>query len=73
MVRRWEASDFKTRPLDFVDERQKRSFDVYAPIFAFAAERLEPNELFVLSFRSDSPKCDIAAAARACRASLPCR
>jgi hypothetical protein len=57
----WEAADFKTRPLDFVDERQKRSFDVYGPIFASAAERLKPDGIFVLHL-GHSRKCDMAAA-----------
>jgi len=56
----WEAADFKTRPLAFVDERQKQSFDVYGPVFASAATRLKPGGLFVLHL-GDSRKCDMAA------------
>jgi hypothetical protein len=56
----WEAADFKTRPLDFLDERQKQSFDVYAPIFASAAARLKANGIFVLHL-GRSRKCDMAA------------
>ncbi len=56
----WEASDFKTRPLDFVDERQKASFDVYEPVFAQAIERLRSGGLLVLHL-GHSRKCDMAA------------
>lgn len=57
----WEASDFKTRPLDFVDERQKASFETYDPVFAQAAERLRSGGLLVLHL-GRSRKCDMAAA-----------
>ena len=57
----WEAADFKTRPLDFVDERQKRSFDVYETVFASAAERIRPGGVFVLHL-GHSRKCDMATA-----------
>ena len=59
----WETSDFKTRPLDFVDERQKRSFEVYEPVFASAAERLRSRGVLVLHL-GHSRKCDMAAAIR---------
>lgn len=55
----WEASDFKTKPFDFIDERQKRSFEVYAPIFTSAAERIKRGGLLVLHL-GKSVKCDMA-------------
>jgi len=56
----WEAADFKSQPLAFVDERQKRSFRIYEPIFRQARERLRPNGVFVLHL-GKSKKCDMAA------------
>ena len=54
----WEAQDFKVRPLGFVDERQKKSFTVYEPIFRQARERLKPGGVFVLHL-GRSRKCDM--------------
>ena len=56
----WEAADFKSQPLAFVDERQKRSFRIYEPIFRQARERLRSNGVFVLHL-GKSKKCDMAA------------
>ncbi len=56
----WEAKDFQTRPLAFVDERQKHSFKIYESIFRQARERLKPNGVFVLHL-GKSKKCDMAA------------
>ena len=56
----WEAADFKSQPLAFVDERQKGSFRIYEPIFRQARERLQPNGVFVLHL-GKSKKCDMAA------------
>ena len=56
----WEAADFKSQPLAFVDERQKRSFRIYEPIFRQARERLRPDGVFVLHL-GKSKKCDMAA------------
>ena len=39
----WEAKDFQIRPLAFIDERQKHSFEVYCPIFRQCRERLKSN------------------------------
>ena len=36
----WGLDDFRNRPLGFVDERQKKSFAVYGPVFRQARERL---------------------------------
>ena len=55
----WEAADFRSKPGTFVDERQKKSFDVYRPIFAQCAERLRPGGL-VLIHLGKSAKCNMA-------------
>jgi hypothetical protein len=55
----WDAEDFRVRPLAFVDERQKSSFDVYTPIFRQARERLKPGGVFVMHL-GKSVKCDMA-------------
>lgn len=57
----WEAEDFKTRPLSFVDERQKQGFNIYEPIFRQAKERLKPSGVLVLHL-GKSRKCDMAKA-----------
>jgi len=56
----WSARDFETRPLAFVDERQKHSFEVYAPVLRQARERLKPGGVVVLHL-GKSAKCDMAA------------
>ena len=55
----WTSSDFKERPLAFVDERQKRSFDVYQPVIRQARERLKPGGVCVFHL-GRSRKCDMA-------------
>ena len=55
----WERTDFTERPLAFVDERQKRSFDVYKPILRQARERLKSGGVVVLHLGA-SKKCDMA-------------
>jgi tRNA G10 N-methylase Trm11 len=55
----WEAADFRTRPLAFVDEQQKAGFEVYEPIFRQARERLKPDGVMVLHL-GKSRKCDMA-------------
>ena len=55
----WEAADFKTRPLAFVDERQKVTFEIYESIFRQARERLKVGGVFVLHL-GKSRKCDMA-------------
>lgn len=55
----WEATDFQKRPLAFVDERQKTSFDVYHPVLRQARERLKPGGVAVLHLGA-SEKCDMA-------------
>ena len=56
----WSKADFESRPAKFVDERQKRSFEVYRPVFRQARERLKTGApcLFHLG---KSKKCDMAA------------
>lgn len=56
----WEAQDFSTKPRDFVDERQKRSMDVYESIFKQARERLREGGMMVIHL-GKSRKCDMAA------------
>ncbi len=56
----WEAEDFKEQPKSFVDERQKKSLDIYEPVFRQARERLKPGGVFVLHL-GESRKCDMAA------------
>ena len=55
----WEASDFQQRPLAFVDERQKHSFDVYRPIIRQCRERLKSGGVAVFHLGA-SRKCDMA-------------
>lgn len=57
----WEANDFSEKPPTFVDERQKRSFDIYDAIFAQGAERLNEGGYFALHLGKSS-KCDMGAA-----------
>jgi len=57
----WEAADFRIRPLAFVDERQKASFEIYEPIFRQGRERLKNNGVMVLHL-GKSRKCDMAQA-----------
>ncbi|WP_425075064.1 hypothetical protein [Sagittula sp. S175] len=57
----WEAEDFTKRPADFVDERQKRSFDIYESIFRQAKDRLNIGGFFAVHV-GKSNKCDMAAA-----------
>lgn len=55
----WSPRDFKGRPLGFVDERQKKSFDVYVPVLRQARERLKPDGVVVLHLGKSS-KCNMA-------------
>jgi len=54
----WEAADFQTKPLSFVDEKQKLNFDVYNPIFRQARERLKKDGVMILHL-GKSKKCDM--------------
>jgi DNA modification methylase len=55
----WDAEDFRTKPLAFVDERQKRDLGVYRPLFRQARERLKRGGVFVMHLGKSS-KCDMA-------------
>jgi len=55
----WSSRDFETRPLGFVEEQQKRSFEVYIPILRQGRERLKRDGVFVLHL-GKSVKCDMA-------------
>ncbi len=55
----WSKDDFTTRPQGFVDERQKKDFSVYEPIFRQARERLKSSGVLVLHL-GKSKKCDMA-------------
>ena len=55
----WEVNDFQKRPLSFVDERQKRSFEVYYPILRQCRERLKSGGVAVFHLGA-SKKCDMA-------------
>ncbi len=55
----WETSDFRQRPLAFVDEKQKQSFDVYYPILRQCRERLKSDGVAVFHLGA-SKKCDMA-------------
>lgn len=56
----WSARDFDTSPSVFIDEQQKKSFDVYIPILRQARERLKSDGVVVLHL-GKSAKCDMAA------------
>lgn len=55
----WTQSDFGGKPLAFIDERQKESFEVYESVMRQARERLKPGGVFVLHL-GESEKCDMA-------------
>lgn len=55
----WEAADFHSKPLAFIDERQKQTFAVYESVFRQARERLKPDGVMVLHL-GKSRKCDMA-------------
>ena len=57
----WNLSDFSKRPADFVDEKQKSSFELYDRIFEQAHERLKSGGVFAVHV-GKSKKCDMAAA-----------
>lgn len=54
----WEPNDFKTMPNSYVDERQKKSLEVYYPIFQQAKDRLKNGGVMVLHL-GKSPKCNM--------------
>ena len=57
----WGPEDFSDKPRDFVDEQQKKTMDVYDPIFAQAHDRLRRGGVMAIHL-GKSPKCDMGAA-----------
>ncbi len=55
----WEVHDFQSKPLMFVDERQKIDFSVYESIFRQVRERLKNNGVVVFHL-GKSKKCNMA-------------
>jgi hypothetical protein len=55
----WEAQDFQSKPLAFVDERQKSGFAVYESLFRQGRERLKTGGVLVMHL-GKSGKCDMA-------------
>lgn len=55
----WDDAHFKTEPVNFVDELQKKDLSVYDNIFMQARERLTKGGVFVLHLGKNS-KCDMA-------------
>lgn len=56
----WNMDDFRTQPSRFVDERQKRGFDVYSTIFNNSLKALKTGGVLVLHL-GKSRKCDMGA------------
>lgn len=54
----WEPDDFKIMPQLYIDERQKKDFEVYNPIFNQAKERIKNGGVFVLHL-GKSKKCNM--------------
>jgi len=55
----WSKDNFEKAPNNFVDERQKIDFSVYAPILRQARERLKEDGVVVFHL-GKSDKCDMA-------------
>lgn len=55
----WNPADFKTEPVNFVDELQKKDLAIYDEIFMQARERLKEGGVFVMHL-GKSHKCDMA-------------
>lgn len=55
----WDSVHFKTEPVNFVDELQKKDLSIYDNIFMQAKERLKENGVFVMHL-GKSQKCDMA-------------
>lgn len=54
----WNRKDFDTEPHKYIDERQKKDFYVYNPIFKQAKERLKDGGYFVMHL-GKSKKCNM--------------
>lgn len=57
----WDEVHFKTQPVNFIDELQKKDLSIYDGIFMQARERLKKGGVFVLHL-GKSHKCDMASA-----------
>ncbi|MEW6687165.1 MAG: DNA methyltransferase [Candidatus Edwardsbacteria bacterium] len=55
----WNVKDFRSKPLMFVDERQKTDLSVYESIFRQARERLKKNGVVVFHL-GKSKKCNMS-------------
>lgn len=55
----WDDINFKTEPVNFIDELQKKDFSIYDNIFMQARERLKKNGVLVMHL-GKSDKCDMA-------------
>jgi hypothetical protein len=54
----WERADFDIRPIDYVENRQKKNLDVYRDFFGASRQRLKDGGILVLHL-GQSPKCDM--------------
>ncbi len=57
----WDRNDFQSKPMSFVDEKQKNSFQIYESIFRQSRERLKKDGVVILHLGM-SKKCDMGAA-----------
>lgn len=57
----WDQAHFKTEPVNFIDELQKKDLSIYDGIFMQARERLKVGGVLVLHL-GKSQKCDMATA-----------
>lgn len=55
----WEPEDFDTKPSEFVDKRQKESFEVYERLIRQSRERLKSDGVLVFHL-GKSDQCDMA-------------
>lgn len=55
----WDNTHFKTEPVNFIDELQKKDLSIYDGIFMQARERLKEDGVFVMHL-GKSYKCDMA-------------
>jgi len=55
----WEPKDFEFKPTEFIDKRQKESFEVYEPLIRQCRERLKENGVLVFHL-GKSDQCNMA-------------
>jgi hypothetical protein len=60
----WEPEEFKTKPTEFVDKRQKESFEAYEPLIRQSRERLKEDGVLVFHL-GKSDQCDMSEEIRA--------